>query len=391
MSVVTMERERRLLQRLIAVGGLIPVTAGLWGVLFGAAGLTGDRMSISGDSHYRYLSGLLLGLGIVFWSTIPSIEHKGARIQWATAIVVAGRIGPARRAVRHRAAVAVDAGRARDGTCRHPAHLPLAVSHRPRRAGPRPGRGPASNGNRSMTRAVIFDIEGTIIDSVDLHADAWLEALARFDIDVERSDLRRQIGKGADQLLPRFVPTEILALHGPEIVSVAVGPVQAPLPAASKTLSARPGPVPQAQEHRPDHRPRLLRQGRGDRDVCRDGGHPRPGRSQGLGRRPRAFQIDRRHFPGCPRQDRPRRTAGCDRRGRHRMGCDRGPTSRPANRGGPDRRRTGGRTPQGWRRGCLRRFGRYSSKTRNISPCRVRTDVLRDLISQVQKKNILTR
>ena len=86
------ERERRLLQRVIAVAGLVPVSAGLYGVLFGA-GLTGDRMSITGDSHYRYLSGLLLGIGLVFWSGIPGVERKGGRIGALTLVVVAGGLG----------------------------------------------------------------------------------------------------------------------------------------------------------------------------------------------------------------------------------------------------------------------------------------------------------
>ena len=86
------ERERLYLQRVIAVAGLVPVAAGLYGVLFGA-GLTGDRISVSGDSHYRYLSGLLLGIGLLFWSCVPAVEQKSARIQILTMIVVLGGLG----------------------------------------------------------------------------------------------------------------------------------------------------------------------------------------------------------------------------------------------------------------------------------------------------------
>lgn len=86
------ERERRYLQRVVAVAGLVPVSAGLYGVLFGA-GLTGDRMSVAGDSHYRYLSGLLLGTGLLFWSAIPGIEEKSGRVQVLTLVVVAGGLG----------------------------------------------------------------------------------------------------------------------------------------------------------------------------------------------------------------------------------------------------------------------------------------------------------
>lgn len=84
-----LERERRLLQRVIAVAGLVPVAAGSYGAVFGA-GLTGDRLGIAGDSHYRYLSGLLLGMGLLFWSAIPSVERRGGRIQLLTLVVIAG-------------------------------------------------------------------------------------------------------------------------------------------------------------------------------------------------------------------------------------------------------------------------------------------------------------
>ena len=42
------------------------------------------------DSHFRYLSGLLLGIGLAFWSTIPGIERKGRMFQLLTAIVFIG-------------------------------------------------------------------------------------------------------------------------------------------------------------------------------------------------------------------------------------------------------------------------------------------------------------
>jgi predicted MFS family arabinose efflux permease len=88
----TVDRERRLLQQVIAVAALVPVLSGLSGVVFGFA-LTGDRtMSVSADSHFRYLSGLLLGIGLCFWSTIPSIEEKTTFFRFLTLVVVLGGI-----------------------------------------------------------------------------------------------------------------------------------------------------------------------------------------------------------------------------------------------------------------------------------------------------------
>jgi hypothetical protein len=84
-----MERERRYLQRTVALLAVVPIAAGLFGVLFGPA-LTGDRVSVSADSHFRYLSGLLLGIGLVFWSTIPAIEEKTGQFRLLTLLVVVG-------------------------------------------------------------------------------------------------------------------------------------------------------------------------------------------------------------------------------------------------------------------------------------------------------------
>ena len=58
--------------------------------------------------------------------------------------------------------------------------------------------------------AVIFDIDGTLIDSVDLHARAWVEAFAHFGYHVPFEQVRPQIGKGGDQLMPAFISVEVL-------------------------------------------------------------------------------------------------------------------------------------------------------------------------------------
>ena len=59
--------------------------------------------------------------------------------------------------------------------------------------------------NSQPIKAVIFDVDGTLIDSVDLHAQAWVAALAEFGHTVPFQDVRRQIGKGGDQLMPVFL------------------------------------------------------------------------------------------------------------------------------------------------------------------------------------------
>lgn len=56
-----------------------------------------------------------------------------------------------------------------------------------------------------MIEAVIFDVDGTLVDSVDFHAEAWERAFARHGHDIGFATLRLQIGKGGDQLMPEFL------------------------------------------------------------------------------------------------------------------------------------------------------------------------------------------
>jgi HAD superfamily hydrolase (TIGR01549 family) len=68
-----------------------------------------------------------------------------------------------------------------------------------------------------MIKAVIFDIDGTLVDSVDLHARAWQEAFRRFGEEIPYERVRHQIGKGGDQLMPVFFSTEELDRFGEEM------------------------------------------------------------------------------------------------------------------------------------------------------------------------------
>src|SRR5215210_1842163 len=72
-------------------------------------------------------------------------------------------------------------------------------------------------GERRMIKAVIFDIDGTLVDSVDLHAQAWKETFKEYGKDIPYQQVRRQIGKGGDQLLPVFFSHEELEEFGAEM------------------------------------------------------------------------------------------------------------------------------------------------------------------------------
>jgi HAD superfamily hydrolase (TIGR01549 family) len=65
-----------------------------------------------------------------------------------------------------------------------------------------------------MSAGFLFDIDGTLIDSVDLHAHAWQEAFAHFGFRIPYEQVRGQIGKGGDQLMPVFIPKDQLERTG---------------------------------------------------------------------------------------------------------------------------------------------------------------------------------
>jgi HAD superfamily hydrolase (TIGR01509 family) len=50
--------------------------------------------------------------------------------------------------------------------------------------------------------AVVLDVDGTLVDSNDAHARAWVEAFAEEGIAVPFDRVRRAIGMGGDKLLP---------------------------------------------------------------------------------------------------------------------------------------------------------------------------------------------
>jgi len=83
--------EVKLLQATVAVLALVPIGAGLAGAVFGI-GAFGPAVSLGpdADSLGRYLSGLLLAIGLAFWGTVPSIEAQGVRFRLLTLLVFTG-------------------------------------------------------------------------------------------------------------------------------------------------------------------------------------------------------------------------------------------------------------------------------------------------------------
>jgi hypothetical protein len=81
--------EKHLLQAVLAVLSLVPFSAGLAGVKLGPA-FFDVAATVSADSHMRYLSGLLLGIGVLVWTIIPNIEKRGEALGALTLVVAVG-------------------------------------------------------------------------------------------------------------------------------------------------------------------------------------------------------------------------------------------------------------------------------------------------------------
>jgi HAD superfamily hydrolase (TIGR01549 family) len=68
-----------------------------------------------------------------------------------------------------------------------------------------------------VIKAVIFDLDGTVVDSNELHVDAWAEAFRKYGKEFPRERLHRQIGKGGDKYLPEFLTEAELREFGEEL------------------------------------------------------------------------------------------------------------------------------------------------------------------------------
>jgi HAD superfamily hydrolase (TIGR01509 family) len=68
-------------------------------------------------------------------------------------------------------------------------------------------RRPGSAGTMSGSlRAVLFDVDGTLVDTNYLHTVTWWQAFAQGGQHVPMADIHRAIGMGSDQLLDRLLP-----------------------------------------------------------------------------------------------------------------------------------------------------------------------------------------
>ena len=87
--------EKTALQVAVLCGSLIPIGAGLSGIMRGASMMGVADAPVDLDSHFRYLSGILLAIGLGYATAVPRIETRAARFKLLTALVVVGGVGRA--------------------------------------------------------------------------------------------------------------------------------------------------------------------------------------------------------------------------------------------------------------------------------------------------------
>ena len=58
-------------------------------------------------------------------------------------------------------------------------------------------------------RGMIFDIDGTLVDTNPSHVEAWRRAFKRFGFDIPAARIKIEIGKGGDKLVPSVLGQEL--------------------------------------------------------------------------------------------------------------------------------------------------------------------------------------
>jgi HAD superfamily hydrolase (TIGR01509 family) len=86
---------------------------------------------------------------------------------------------------------------------------------------------------------VIFDIDGTLIDSNDAHARAYVESLREHGRSADREHVRRLIGMGADKVLPEIAGVSEESTFGKAIAQRKKAIFTTLLPSLRPTRGAR--------------------------------------------------------------------------------------------------------------------------------------------------------
>lgn len=65
-----------------------------------------------------------------------------------------------------------------------------------------------------MIKAVIFDMDGVLVDNRDIHIDAFVAFCKQYNCELQREELLKHFGKGNDEILPVILPKHIIDRWG---------------------------------------------------------------------------------------------------------------------------------------------------------------------------------
>ncbi len=91
-----------------------------------------------------------------------------------------------------------------------------------------------------MTRVVMMDIDGALMDTNYLHVEAWARAFAGLGVHAPRVEIHKQVGRGSEQLIREFVEDEKAVHRASELHTEFYGELQKygyPLPGARELIA----------------------------------------------------------------------------------------------------------------------------------------------------------
>jgi hypothetical protein len=76
----------------LAIVGLVAILFGVTGVFFGTS-LSGVTLGVTMEGYVRFIKGVLIAAGLIYWSAIPRLEARGERIGVVSFLLVFGAAG----------------------------------------------------------------------------------------------------------------------------------------------------------------------------------------------------------------------------------------------------------------------------------------------------------